>query len=480
MCGQLNREGLLCSKCKAGYGPDLYSRSSSCVPCNGYSHWKWILYFVLLLTPLTIFFLIVIIFNMRATSPPFTAFVLFCQLFTETYRMNPSPYIRMYVENYISPYVYKLVFTVIDIWSLDFFRYQLIGPICVSSSLSNIQTLMLELIPPLYLLILMVLTYMLIELHARNVYAIVQLWKPFNKCVAKLRRTYDPKASIFNAFATFLLLSYSSILVIGTRSVYDVNINVQNSVSGFPIRRLYHDPNKPISSKLPYFIPVIILLIFLTISPILILALYPIKRIQKVLFLFCCKDIRCLKSFVDAFQGHYKDGANGTRDYRAMASLQFIGRVVLVYNYWQSDSNVVPILSNMKYNIILLLCLSTCYLVIQPYKKKYMNIVEGVLYIFAAIVMLLLGTFKFKLDRPHRAEMYIRLVLILLPSLIVITLFVKKLMEMAFPTKTLSKIRYCLKKCLLKRNESADVAIVVEECLPHRLTSPNEYTPLKS
>ena len=79
MCGQLNREGLLCSKCKAGYGPDLYSRSSSCVPCNGYSHWKWILYFVLLLTPLTIFFLIVIIFNVRATSPPFTAFVLFCQ-----------------------------------------------------------------------------------------------------------------------------------------------------------------------------------------------------------------------------------------------------------------------------------------------------------------------------------------------------------------------------------------------------------------
>ena len=123
MCGQLNREGLLCSKCKAGYGPDLYSRSSSCVPCNGYSHWKWILYFVLLLTPLTIFFLIVIIFNVCATSPPFTAFVLFCQLFTNIYKLNPYPYVGMYINNVISPYVYKLVFTVIDVWSLDFFRH---------------------------------------------------------------------------------------------------------------------------------------------------------------------------------------------------------------------------------------------------------------------------------------------------------------------------------------------------------------------
>ena len=134
------------------------------------------------------------------------------------YRMNPSPYIRIYIENYISPYVYKSVFTIIDVWSLDFFRYQLIDPMCVSSSLSNIQVLILELIPPVDIFILILLTYMLIELHARNVYVIVQLWKPFNKCVAKRRRSYDPKASIFNAFATFLLLSYSTVLVIGFHS----------------------------------------------------------------------------------------------------------------------------------------------------------------------------------------------------------------------------------------------------------------------
>ena len=34
ICGQLKREGLLCSKCKKGYGPDLYSRKSNCVRCS--------------------------------------------------------------------------------------------------------------------------------------------------------------------------------------------------------------------------------------------------------------------------------------------------------------------------------------------------------------------------------------------------------------------------------------------------------------
>ena len=281
--------------------------------------------------------------------------------------MNPSPYIRIYIENYISPYVYKPVFTVIDVWSLDFFRYQLIDPMCVSNNVSNIQVLILELIPPVYIFILILLTYMLIELHAKNVYVIVQLWKPFNKCVARLRRTYDPKASIFNAFATFLLLSYSSVLVIGFHSMFNVKIYTSSPPAFY---KLYYDPNEPISRKLPHFIPVIILLAILTISPILILILYPIKRIRKIFFLLCCKDIRCLKSFVDAFQGHYKDGTNGTRDYRAMASLQFIIRAVLVYNHWKDDTYILPITTHHRYNVVALICLSVSYFAIQPYKKK--------------------------------------------------------------------------------------------------------------
>ena len=79
-CGPYNREGLLCSKCKPGYGPAVYSFSLMCAECsdNGVG---WALYLFLVLFPITVFYIIVIIFNIRATAPPFTAFVTMCQVY---------------------------------------------------------------------------------------------------------------------------------------------------------------------------------------------------------------------------------------------------------------------------------------------------------------------------------------------------------------------------------------------------------------
>ena len=38
MCGPLNREGLLCSKCKDGYGIALYSYTLKCSKCWGHGY----------------------------------------------------------------------------------------------------------------------------------------------------------------------------------------------------------------------------------------------------------------------------------------------------------------------------------------------------------------------------------------------------------------------------------------------------------
>ena len=214
MCGQLNRDGLLCSKCKVGYGPALYSSGAwKCSKCDNNLYLMWIVYLILELAPLTAFFIIVIIFNVRATSPPFTAYVFYCQYFTYLFKTNP--YFLTYVINFINPFVYKLVFTVIEVWSLDFFRH-VIPPFCVDRRITNINVLSLEMIPAFYPLVLILLTYILIELHARNFYLIVKLWRPFNRCVAKIRRSYDPKASIFNTFplSFYFLIQRFCLLVI--------------------------------------------------------------------------------------------------------------------------------------------------------------------------------------------------------------------------------------------------------------------------
>ena len=161
---------------------------------------------------------------------------------------------------------------------------------------------------------------------------VVKLWKPFNRCVAKVRRSYDPKASIFNALTTFILLSYCNILFICYNLTYPVKIvqSFFNSSEPFPIvnQLSYYEPDKPIKQQMVYFVPLFLLTLLFVVIPILVLLLYPVRLFRKFLFFICCKDLRCVQSFVDTFQGHYKDGTNGTRDYRALASLSLIFRLV--------------------------------------------------------------------------------------------------------------------------------------------------------
>ena len=107
-----------------------------------------------------------------------------------------------------------------------------------------------------------------------------------------------------------------------------------------------------------------------------------------------------------------------------------------------------------------------------------MNTIEGLLYSIAAILLMLLGGFKFRQDAPHYTLMYLILVFILLPSLIIMAIFAKRLTNTMSRSKSLSNIHRSLKNCLSKKKGSADAPVMIQESLPHRLTCPNEYTAL--
>ena len=219
---------------------------------------------------------------------------------------------------------------------------------------------------------------------------------------------------------------------------------------------------------MPYFVPVIILLTGFTLFPILLLCLYPIRCVRKI----CCKDLRFLQSFVDAFQGHYKDGTNGTRDYRAMASSQFIIRVLLASKYNWTQSLNTKIISDL----ISLTCMSICYLSFRPYKKKYMNITEGLLYCLAAILTTILPMSSIEPYTNHFIIMYLMLLLILLPSVVVMFVFLRRLIIMVLHLECTNNSILCtyLKTHLFKMKEETSTPTR----LPHRLEHPNEYTPL--
>ena len=85
MCGPLNREDYLCNKCKPGYGPPVISESGSCVDMCYLCKDSWItkgflLYLAVKFIPLTLFYLLILIFQIRLTSAPMTCFIMYSQL----------------------------------------------------------------------------------------------------------------------------------------------------------------------------------------------------------------------------------------------------------------------------------------------------------------------------------------------------------------------------------------------------------------
>ena len=80
--------------------------------------------------------------------------------------------------------------------------------------MNTLHSLALEYVVATYPLLLMVVIYFCIEMYDSGVMVVVCAWRPFHMCFARFRRRWDPKGSVINAFATFLLLSYSKLLTV--------------------------------------------------------------------------------------------------------------------------------------------------------------------------------------------------------------------------------------------------------------------------
>ena len=276
------------------------------------------------------------------------------------------------------------------IWNLDFFRY-LLPPFCVSSHLSNIQALNLEYILIIYPFLLIIFTSLCIELHARNFRPIVLLWKPFHRVFIRLRRSWDPRASIINAFSTFLLLILSKSIMITSNSIMSTYLMLMN-----PLRDeiqynsfLYADPIIRMYSKqhLPYLLCSILLLTLLFALPTLLLCLYPTKIFRRLLS--SCVSVRwqqAIGAFIDTFQGHYKDGTNGTRDYRAASTIHLLVIFVIICACAGRHRRYF-ILDYIQFGSVVV---SLFYSLARPCKKKYANIIQSLLYALTAFVIFMI------------------------------------------------------------------------------------------
>ena len=201
-----NRRGQFCGMCMEGYGYPVYSHFFSCLKCNA-TDFKYNLlkYLTVAFIPLTVFYGMVIVLKVRATSAPMVSFVLISQLLS-------TPYLpRFLTMSYNRPPLsLKVLISFFGIWNLDFFR-SLYTPFCIHPDMTALQVLALDYLVGVYPLLLIILTYFAVLLHDRYP-LIIKLWSPVNRLCMCIRKEWNIHGSLIQAFASFLVLSYVKIL----------------------------------------------------------------------------------------------------------------------------------------------------------------------------------------------------------------------------------------------------------------------------
>ena len=380
MCGHFNREGQLCGTCKKGYGPALFT-DYECAECST-KNYDWALYLLLEFLPITVFYLVIVTFQISATSGPLNVFIFSAQVVASTMNASNS-FSNAYATQSWFQILQKIIITFYDVWNLDFL-HSVIPPFCLSENITTLHALALQYLPAFYPLLLIIVTYILIELHDRNVRVLVWMWRPFQRCLAPFQRSlrWNPKASIVSTFATFLTLAYNKIIIVSSELLIGTRVT---DIHGNSSRYLLLAPTVPYfgSEHLPFAIlAIVVLSTFIALPPLLLIA-YPTITFQKML---SCLKIRwhALHIFADVFQGCYKNRTDGKYDYRYFAAFYFILRIIIILLV-SVFNNVIGL--GWALSTAVLIIGSLLFALLRPYKKNWLNILDSII-----LALLGLGT----------------------------------------------------------------------------------------
>ena len=249
-----------------------------CIECqtkNG-----WVKYISAAFLPLTLFYIIILIFQFSANSPQMAAVLFFAQYISTP--ANGRIVLQSVVNAKSTPFLYivKTFLTIFSIWNLDFFR-AILPPICLE--VTTLHGLVLDYVIAFYPLLLIVFTCILFRMYDSRYRLIVLIWTPFSKLFGRFREGWSFKTSIIDVFATFLFLSYVKLVSVSFDILVPIRVwDVYGASKGL---YLYYNSTIEFlgAEHLPYAILAFIILLVAGVLPLLLLLLYPMLCFQRLL-----------------------------------------------------------------------------------------------------------------------------------------------------------------------------------------------------
>ena len=451
-CTLRGRTGTLCGECLPNHYPLAYSFNMSCITCP-HARWNWGRYIMAAYLPLTLFSFFILFFKIRATNGQMAIILTFCQ------SCSIPVLARLTDESPGS----KVILSLNGVWNLDVFR-PFYSDLCLGIGI--LPTLALDYAIAVYPLLLMIISYLLIAMYDRNYRVITTLWRPFRILFSLFRRNWDIRTSVIDSYASFIFLSNVKFLSVSLdllipTQVYQVYSNTYNHTLG-----LYYSADIEYFGKdhLPYGILAIVVLCVFVILPVTILALYPFTFFQKFLNLFPVRWY-ILHTFVDSFQGCYKDGTEpGTRDYRWFSVMYFLCRILFLAIY----SATLSVLA-FAFIAVLTSLLVIAIMILKPFKKDHHNLANAAfvqLLACACICCICVDLSKLRMHRVSNQFILVLFAVALVPYFYAIFLLACWLF------KKRSSLAHAVRKIRARRRGYVELS---GDHMSHRILHPEEY-----
>ena len=470
-CSTWNRQGILCSECRHGYMPLAHSYHLKCIPCeltNRQLALRWMGYLALAVLPQSTLFLLMAIFKVGVTAPPFVSMVqVFQAITTPLYVQTAMKLLSCGAlpNNKLPMGLLKSAITFYGFFNLDFFR--IVGPaFCLNLNIMQLQ--LLEYASAFWPLFLIIWTYIFIELHSRGFKPIVLVWKPVQVCLRCFQHEWHMKSSLVETFASFLLLSWIKLLSISyslliTTCVITVDSNGKLSKD---CSRLNYSPTVKLFNYKHFasgIMAISIFIIFIAL-PLFLLLFYPLKFFQKLINKSGCS-FRALHVFMDSFQGSYRDGTDGSTDCRCFSSIYLIIRIILILlGYLCQNRYFFPIAS-----IILMAC-AVAVGILQPYKRSAHNTFEATLILILAAFYAAHGATSIAQLATIQEFLLPSMILTFLVCILPIIVSIGYLVWWLVKTKR-SRAQFCI--CAHQWWQRRRTGL--EDSLPDRVSNPQDY-----
>ena len=374
-----HRKGVLCSECEDGYSPYYHSDTFHCGKCS-YGALGILAYFASEIVPLFVVFVLTMSVKFKVTSAFAQSFIFFSQII---FILNLIPSFRPLSE---TSYTFIRIHSfIVGFFSMFFFHLDELS-FCLWEGATILDLVTFRYVTTSFIVIF--LTSFIVVNHK---FVKVKFSMLSCSCPVKIQRAIDKmdflKNSVVHGITTFLIISYTqytftSFVILSSAALFQEGgtrkkfvVYLHESVDYFGV------------DHLPYAIPAILVLVFLSLPPPLLLISYPllwkikaklrrnVETENDTTVWPICK----LLPLIDSFQGVFKDNC------RMFAGLLFLWRVILLAIALFTDD----VMEFFFATEIVLLAILIIHTLVRPYKESYSNIIDGLMLANMAVIVLL-------------------------------------------------------------------------------------------